>query len=54
MILSKSYISFAILHFFQFILAVTVAALYGVDLNRAAKAGKPADGKWVRTAFLTP
>lgn len=36
-----------VLRFFQFVLAITVAGLYGVDLHAAAKAGVAADGKWV-------
>ncbi|KAK3331152.1 hypothetical protein B0H66DRAFT_587410 [Apodospora peruviana] len=44
---SKSYLAFFTLHFFQFILAVTVCGLYGYELDRARKAGKYADGKWV-------
>ncbi|KAM7201446.1 hypothetical protein V8F20_004910 [Naviculisporaceae sp. PSN 640] len=45
--MSKGYMLFATLHFFQFVLAVTVCGLYGVELNRAAKAGVHGDGKWV-------
>ncbi|KAK3695618.1 hypothetical protein B0T22DRAFT_367577 [Podospora appendiculata] len=45
--MAMSYVLFAILHVFQFILAVTVCALYGVDLDRARKADKYADGRWV-------
>ena len=36
-----------VLRFFQFILAITVAGLYGVDLHAANKAGAYTDGKWV-------
>lgn len=36
-----------VLRFCQFILALTVAGLYGVDLSHANKAGAHADGKWV-------
>ncbi|PNS19162.1 hypothetical protein CAC42_1898 [Sphaceloma murrayae] len=36
-----------ILRFIQFILAITVAGLYGTDLNAARRAGVGADGKWV-------
>jgi hypothetical protein len=43
-----SYIAFSVLHFFQFVLAITVAGLYGTDLNRARTAGKYADSRWVR------
>lgn len=36
-----------VLRFFQFVLAITVAGLYGVDLHHATKAGAYIDGKWV-------
>jgi hypothetical protein len=36
-----------ILRFFQFIIAITVAGLYGVDLHAAHQQGAGADGKWV-------
>ena len=36
-----------VLRFFQFVLAITVAGLYGVDLHRAREAGAYTDGKWV-------
>ncbi|KAL1310544.1 hypothetical protein AAFC00_000824 [Neodothiora populina] len=36
-----------ILRFFQFVLAITVAGLYGVDLHAATKAHAYTDGKWV-------
>ncbi|KAK4039582.1 hypothetical protein C8A01DRAFT_46991 [Parachaetomium inaequale] len=42
-----SYLLFALLHFSQFVLAVTVCALYGIDLDRARRANVQADGKWV-------
>jgi hypothetical protein len=45
--LALSYIAFSIVHFFQFVLAVTVCGLYGVDLHRAAESGKYLDNKWV-------
>ncbi|KAK5109851.1 hypothetical protein LTR62_006458 [Meristemomyces frigidus] len=35
------------LRFFQFILAITVAGLYGVDLHHASQQHKYTDGKWV-------
>jgi hypothetical protein len=50
--LSLSYLLFCVLHFGQFVLAVTVCGLYGVELNRAAKAGVHADGKWVRADLV--
>ncbi|KAI3327155.1 hypothetical protein HD806DRAFT_486182 [Xylariaceae sp. AK1471] len=45
--LALSYVLFAILHFFQFVLAIAVIGLYGTDLDRAHKQGKYTDGKWV-------
>ncbi|KAK3943928.1 hypothetical protein QBC46DRAFT_13887 [Diplogelasinospora grovesii] len=42
-----SYWLFVALLFFEFVLAVTVCGLYGVELNRASKAGQGADGRWV-------
>ncbi|RYO89556.1 hypothetical protein DL766_004600 [Monosporascus sp. MC13-8B] len=42
-----SYMLFSILHFFQFVLGVTVIGLYAVDLNRANEQGKYTDSKWV-------
>lgn len=45
--MAASYLAFSVLHFFQLILALTVAGLYGVDLDNARKAGKYADSKWV-------
>ena len=36
----------SLLRFFQFVLALTVCGLYGVDLNAARKAGKYVDSKW--------
>ncbi|RYP48679.1 hypothetical protein DL768_005459 [Monosporascus sp. mg162] len=45
--LTISYILFSILHFFQFVLAVTVIGLYAIDLNNANEQGRYADGKWV-------
>ncbi|KAK5656549.1 hypothetical protein OQA88_4528 [Cercophora sp. LCS_1] len=44
---SLGYLLFCLLHFGQFVLAVTVCGLYGVELDRARKAGVHADGKWV-------
>ena len=35
------------IRFFQFLLAITVAGLYGVDLHNANKANKYTDAKWV-------
>ncbi|KAK1769000.1 hypothetical protein QBC33DRAFT_513905 [Phialemonium atrogriseum] len=45
--MAASYLAFSVLHFFQFILAVTVCALYGVDLHRASSEGGHHDGKWI-------
>lgn len=42
-----SYLLFVAIHFVQFVLAITVCGLYGVDLHRAAKAGVYTDSKWV-------
>lgn len=36
-----------VLRFFQFILAITVAGLYGTDLHHANQQNKYTDGKWV-------
>jgi hypothetical protein len=36
-----------ILRFFQFVLALTVAGLYGIDLHHAHQKGAYTDGKWV-------
>lgn len=47
-----SHLLFSILHFFQFVLAVTVCALYGIDLDRARKAHAHADGKWASTLTI--
>ncbi|KAL2135026.1 hypothetical protein VTI74DRAFT_10063 [Chaetomium olivicolor] len=44
---SLGYLLFSLLHFSQFVLAITVCALYGIDLDRARRAGVHADGKWV-------
>lgn len=42
-----SYLAFSAIHIVQFALAITVCGLYGVDLHRAAQAGKYQDSKWV-------
>lgn len=49
--MAASYLAFSVLHVFQFALAVTVCALYGMDLHRASKEGKYQDGKWVGGPF---
>ncbi|KAL8383602.1 hypothetical protein RB595_010681 [Gaeumannomyces hyphopodioides] len=43
----KSYILFVILHFFAFVLSLTVIGLYAQDIQRAREAGKYSDPKWV-------
>lgn len=48
--MTTSYLAFSALHFVQFVLAITVCGLYGVDLGRAAKAGVKRDSKWVRVS----
>lgn len=45
--MAASYLLFSVLHFVQFVLAVTVCGLYGIDLARARSQGKYIDGKWV-------
>jgi hypothetical protein len=45
--LSLGYLLFSLLHFGQFVLAITVCALYGIDLDRMRKANVHADGRWV-------
>ncbi|KAJ2897903.1 hypothetical protein MKZ38_004318 [Zalerion maritima] len=42
-----SYIAFSVLHFLQFVLALTVCGLYGIDLQRANANDVGADSKWV-------
>ena len=34
------------LRFFQFLFAIVVIALYGIDLHHGAQAHAPTDGKW--------
>lgn len=43
----KSYILFVILHFFAFVLSLTVIGLYAQDIQRAREAGKYSDPKWI-------
>ncbi|TAQ83052.1 hypothetical protein B7494_g8624 [Chlorociboria aeruginascens] len=45
--MALSYILHCVYRFIQFVLALTVIGLYGVDLNNAHKHGKYTDGKWV-------
>lgn len=52
--MAASYLAFSVLHFFQFVLAVTVCGLYAVDLNRARSEGSYTDGKWVRKSSILP
>lgn len=47
MVLEMHYIFMSVLRFLQFVLAITVCGLYGVDLHNAAVAGVYADSKWV-------
>ncbi|KAI1813139.1 hypothetical protein GGS20DRAFT_577804 [Poronia punctata] len=43
-----SHVLFSILYFFKFVLAITVIALYGIDVDRTRKAADGhVDGKWV-------
>ncbi|KXX77386.1 hypothetical protein MMYC01_207198 [Madurella mycetomatis] len=51
--MTLGYLLFSILHFFQFALAITVCALYGVELDRARKAGVHAEGKWAIVGGLS-
>ncbi|KAK0105187.1 hypothetical protein ONS95_004417 [Cadophora gregata] len=45
--LTKAYIAHSVYRFIQLVFALAVCGLYGVDLNRANKAGKYSDGKWI-------
>ncbi len=45
--LGMHYIFMSVLRFVQFVLAIAVCGLYGVDLHNAAVQGKYADSKWV-------
>ncbi|KAI0894448.1 hypothetical protein F4806DRAFT_473308 [Annulohypoxylon nitens] len=45
--MTVSYLLFSVLHFVQFILALVVCGLYGIDLQRARSQDKYIDGKWV-------
>ena len=42
-----TYLAFSVLRFFQFILALTVCGLYGVDVTSMRKAHIGTDGRWV-------
>lgn len=48
---SVSYIAFTVLHFCQFVMAITVCALYGVELDRARKAHVDGNPRWVCSRF---
>lgn len=50
--MTVAYLAFSVVHFVQFALAITVCGLYGVDLSRAAKAGKYQDSKWIYAVFV--
>lgn len=52
--ITLSHLLFSALHFIQFALAITVCALYGIELDRTRKAGAHADGRWVCTAPTLP
>lgn len=52
MALEMHYIFMSVLRFVQFVLAITVCGLYGVDLHNAAEQHKYADSKWVRPQYL--
>jgi len=45
--LALDWLLFSLLRFVQFVLAITVCGLYGVDLSNARKAHVGADGRWV-------
>lgn len=46
------FLAFAVLRFFQLVMALTVCGLYAVDLHNTRVAGVGADGGWV--CFLQP
>jgi hypothetical protein len=43
-----TYLAFGVVRFIQFILALTVCGLYGVDVTSMRKAHVHTDGRWVR------
>ncbi|PBP21785.1 hypothetical protein BUE80_DR007179 [Diplocarpon rosae] len=45
--LTLSYVAHSLFRFVQLVLALTVCGLYAGDLNRARRAGKDSDGRWV-------
>jgi len=45
--MTLGYIAHTVYRFFQFVLALTVCGLYGVDLHHANQQHKYSDGKWV-------
>jgi len=45
--LGAAYFAFAALHFLLLVLALAVAGLYGVDLQRSDEADKPGDNRWI-------
>lgn len=48
-----TYLAFGVVRFFQFVLALTVCGLYGVDITSARKAHHSTDGRWVSPLTLT-
>lgn len=50
--MAMSYIFMSIIRFAQFVLALAVCGLYGVDLQAARNAGAYVDGRWVSFDFL--
>jgi len=42
-----SYLSFMVLHFLLLVLALVVAGLYGIELQRADEADKHGDNRWI-------
>jgi hypothetical protein len=45
--ISKATAGHVLFRFIQMVMALAVVGLYAQDLNRANKAGKYSDGKWV-------
>ncbi len=49
---SGAYIAHTVYRLIQMIMAITVIALYGMDLHRAHREKKYTDSKWVRSSSL--